>query len=415
MCFVPRAAPEPTHVTSPLKETNVEINGQMLKALIDTGSTQTLVQRRYVSPHAISSTKALSICCVHGDEKQYPTANVYLKVKGQIYLLNVGIADSLPYPVVLGHDLPVLLDLLHVTPGCNVAVTRAQAKQKDETIKMLQSMPFYDADIEVGVTKEHKSRKQRRREKFLHNVDSTKALPEPDTLLGYQIPGNIGELQHQDETLAECFKKLNNCRSATTDLCIENGILYQQHGAVKPHDVRDTILSLGHSIPWAGHLGKNKTLARIQRWFHWPGLQKDVTNFCKSCPQCQKTSSRYPPKAPLQPLPLISTPFERLGMDIVGPVERSKCGNRFMLVITDYATKYPEVFALKSVKAKTVAFCLVQFFSRVGFPKEILTDQGTNFMSKLLKDVYQLLGIKGLRTTPYHPQTDGLTDRFNQT
>lgn len=110
----------------------------------------------------------------------------------------------------------------------------------------------------------------------------------------------------------------------------------------------------------------------------------------------------------------MSTPFQRIGMDIVGPVERSKSGNRFMLVITDYATKYPEVFPLKAVKARNVEFGLVQFFSRVGFPQDILTDQGTNFMSKLLKDVYQLLGIKGLRTTPYHPQTDGLTERFNQ-
>lgn len=102
-------------------------------------------------------------------------------------------------------------------------------------------------------------------------------------------------------------------------------------------------------------------------------------------------------------------------MDIVGPVEKSKTGNRFMLVITDYATKYPEVFPLKTVRAKPIALCLVQFFSRVGFPQEILTDRGTNFMSRLLKDVYQLLGIRGLRTTPYQPQTDGLTDGFNKT
>ena len=72
-------------------------------------------------------------------------------------------------------------------------------------------------------------------------------------------------------------------------------------------------------------------------------------------------------------------------MDIVGPVggKKSKTGNRFMF-ITDYGTKYPEVFPLKSVKAKTVAFSLVQFF-RVGFPREILTDQGTNFMSTLYR------------------------------
>jgi len=86
-----------------------------------------------------------------------------------------------------------------------------------------------------------------------------------------------------------------------------------------------------------------------------------------------------------------------------------------MLVITDYAIEYPEVFPLRCIKAKMVAFCLVQLFSRVGFPHEILTDRGTDFMSSLLKQVYQLIGIKSLRTTPYHPQTDGLTERFNQT
>ncbi len=68
-------------------------------------------------------------------------------------------------------------------------------------------------------------------------------------------------------------------------------------------------------------------------------------------------------------------------MDIIGPMEKSRAGNRFLLVITDYATRYPEVFPKsKSIKAKYVATCLVQFFSRVGLPAEILTDHGTNFM-----------------------------------
>lgn len=86
-----------------------------------------------------------------------------------------------------------------------------------------------------------------------------------------------------------------------------------------------------------------------------------------------------------------------------------------MLVICDYATWFPEVFPLKNIKAKAIASCLDQFFSRVGIPKEILTDRGTNFTSQLLQQVYQLLGIKGLKTTPYHPETDGPVERFNQT
>uniref|UniRef100_A0A8C6U536 Integrase catalytic domain-containing protein n=1 Tax=Neogobius melanostomus TaxID=47308 RepID=A0A8C6U536_9GOBI len=144
-------------------------------------------------------------------------------------------------------------------------------------------------------------------------------------------------------------------------------------------------------------------------------MYTQITKFCKSCEKCQLTAGKGVAQARLQSLPIIGTPFERIGMDIVGPLERSSTGNRFILVLCDYATRYPEAFPLRSIKAKQIANCLLQLFSRVGVAQEILTDCGTNFMSKLLKQVYQLLGIKGIRTTPYHPQTDGLVERYNKT
>lgn len=102
-------------------------------------------------------------------------------------------------------------------------------------------------------------------------------------------------------------------------------------------------------------------------------------------------------------------------MDIVGPLPRSSSRKRFILVICDYATRYPEAVALRTMDANTIAEELVQFFAWVGIPEEILTDQGTNFNSQLLAEVCQLLHIKPIRTTPYHPQTDGLVERFNHT
>lgn len=239
------------------------------------------------------------------------------------------------------------------------------------------------------------------------------------------MPTNIIQLEEEDVSLAPYFEKAQQvtAHKEDTDLAerylFQQGILYRQFETTKqlvvPQSVQEVILNLSHSVPWAGHLGRSKTIARIRRHLYWPGLKKDVTQYCKSCPECQKVSMKSPARAPLQPLPVTGTPFERLGMDIIGPVERSRAGNRFMLVITDYATRYPEVFPMKSIKAKYVATCLIQLFSRVGFPCQILTDQGTNFMSTLLKQVYKLLGIESLRTTPYHPQIDGLTERFNQT
>ena len=79
------------------------------------------------------------------------------------------------------------------------------------------------------------------------------------------------------------------------------------------------------------------------------------------------------------------------------------------------ATRYPEAIALRTIDANQIAMALVSFFSRVGLPEDILTDQATNFTSQLLQVVYRLLRIKPIGTTPYHPQTDGLVQRFNQT
>jgi len=117
----------------------------------------------------------------------------------------------------------------------------------------------------------------------------------------------------------------------------------------------------------------------------------------------------------MQPLPVIEEPFSRIGMDIIGPLPKSRSGKRYVLVICDYATRYPEAIAMRSIDAEHVAEELVAVFSRVGVPREILTDQGSNFTSRLLAELYRLLHVHPIRTSPYHPQTDGLVERFNQT
>ncbi|KAF7643600.1 hypothetical protein LDENG_00236720 [Lucifuga dentata] len=114
-------------------------------------------------------------------------------------------------------------------------------------------------------------------------------------------------------------------------------------------------------------------------------------------------------------LPRGHTPYKPCPPTPVVSSERSSTGYRYILVVCDYATRYPEAFPLKNIKAWQIVNCFIQLFSRVGIPKEIIMDQGTNFTSQLLKDVYSLLGIHGVKTSPYHSQTDGLVERFNKT
>ena len=117
----------------------------------------------------------------------------------------------------------------------------------------------------------------------------------------------------------------------------------------------------------------------------------------------------------LVPMPLVEQPFGCIAMDFVGPLPRTKRGNRYILVICDYATRYPEAIPLPTTKAARVAKELVKLFAHFRIPQEILTDQGANFMSGLLEEVYSSLHIRRIRTSPYHPQTDGLVERFNGT
>ena len=184
---------------------------------------------------------------------------------------------------------------------------------------------------------------------------------------------------------------------------------------VLPKKCRNSVLHIAHTIPTAGHLGKKKTANRILGRFYWPTLYRDVADFCRSCEACQKSTHCRGARAPMIPLPVMAEPFERIAMDIVGPLPRSRAGHRYVLVVCDYATRYPEAVPLKTIDAECIAEELVKIFARMGIPKEILTDQGSNFTSQLLAEVYRLLHVDALRTSPYHPQTDGLVERFNKT
>lgn len=408
----------------------VEVNGEKVNALIDTGSMQTLVESQLIPKHSKQKDGNVVIRCVHGEERIYPTVEVQVVVQEQPYLLKVGVVENLPYPVILGQDFPLLLNLFPSHSACSMVMTRAQVMQSVDESETLKSFPFFDAELEAGPVKVRKSRRQRRQEKHRYvAADGQEQGGKLDELIGFKIPSNMAELQQTDPVLSSLYQEamLTSQEEAGKSVegrvverfVLQEEVMYRQQGdvlqMVVPKAVQNIVLSLGHSIPWAGHLGRQKTLSRIKRHFFWPGLRADVGKFCKTCPECQLTSNRLPSKAPLHPLPVIGVPFERLAMDIVGPVGKSRAGHRFMLVVSDYATKYPEVFPLRTIGAKQVATCLIQLFSRVGFPREILTDCGTNFTSNLLKQVYQLLNIKGLKSTPFHPQTDGLVERFNQT
>ena len=151
-----------------------------------------------------------------------------------------------------------------------------------------------------------------------------------------------------------------------------------------------------------GHMGIKKTTDNIQRAFYWPGIQGHVTRFCKSCDVCQKTVSKGSvPQVPVEKMPLIDKPFKRVAIDLVGPISPpSEVGHGYILTLVDFSTRYPEAVTLKKIDTETVAETLVDIFSRLEVPEEILSDLGTQFVSDCMREVTRLLSIKQLTTTP---------------
>eukprot|EP00731_Ephydatia_muelleri_P015048 Em0008g768a len=120
-------------------------------------------------------------------------------------------------------------------------------------------------------------------------------------------------------------------------------------------------------------------------------------------------------RAPLQLDPAVR-PLQRVAMDIMGPLPETSRGNKYILVIADYFTKWSEAYPIPNMEAITVAKCLVnEFICRFGVPEQLHSDQGRNFESKVIKNICDLLQIRKTRTSPYHPQSDGLVERFNRT
>jgi hypothetical protein len=113
-------------------------------------------------------------------------------------------------------------------------------------------------------------------------------------------------------------------------------------------------------------------------------------------------------------LPIIDKPFARVAVDIIGPLPKSSRGNRFALVSIDLSTKYPDAVPLKYIDSQTVAEALLDIYSRVGLPREILHDQGTNFMSSVMRRFNELLKVKRINTTAWNPKCNGTCEAFNK-
>ena len=189
----------------------------------------------------------------------------------------------------------------------------------------------------------------------------------------------------------------------------KNGLIYRQFTSppekgsvvhkqlVLPHSLRESVLEVAHDSILGGHLATKKTYDRVTSNFFWPGAYDDVSRYCQSCDICPKGRCGKTPlsgtvshviyvpkgrcgKTPLVAMPIIGEPFARVAIDLVGPLPMSGRKHGWILTLVDCATRYPEAIPMKGMDTIECAEELVNIFSRIGIPQEILSDRGSQFV-----------------------------------
>ena len=193
--------------------------------------------------------------------------------------------------------------------------------------------------------------------------------------------------------------------------------IYHKHynETLSPQDI-EKILAEFHVAPFGGHQGVNRTYNRIKSYHKWHKMYRDIKRYVKACETCQKNKVSKKTQIPMAITTTSSYPFEKVFLDIVGPLSQTENFNKYLLTLQDDLSKFSIAIPIPDQEAQTVARAFVtNVICLYGVPKFVVTDQGSNFISSIFKETCSLLGIKKLQSTAYHPQTNGSVERSHRT
>lgn len=227
-------------------------------------------------------------------------------------------------------------------------------------------------------------------------------------------------LQLQQEQFASEYTEASQDLDETRYI-VEGGILYTfaepQHNAGRymrvllPQQYRQQVIDRCHQE--VAHAALAKTLARVQENYVWPGMRRHVREYLQACVHCN-TVTPPNPAHPRGIIPTPRTPFHTWGIDLVGPFPKDRRGKQYLLTCVDHLTGWAEAIPIASKKAETVQETFLnEIVTRYGTPTVLISDNGGEFTSTAFEKWLRDNGISHHLTSPYHPQTNGMTERFN--
>ena len=176
-------------------------------------------------------------------------------------------------------------------------------------------------------------------------------------------------------------------------------------------EYREDIITKAHQL---GHFKLESTYKQLETKYFWKNMRKDIAFVISKCLPCVR--NEVVPAISNSAIALkVTDIFDRIGIDLVFGLPLTEDGYHGVLIITEYLTKFPYVVPIKTKEAKEISMHFLNYISIFGPPKELLSDQGKEFCNDMLNSFLSLMGTVHRVTSPYHPQTNGLTERFNET
>ena len=272
-------------------------------------------------------------------------------------------------------------------------------------------------------TIQYKSGKEHGNVDILSRNSLRERMEQDNELPMFQTEGiDIAKEQNKDSWIRNVKQRIQENRlKRNEDYILEDGKLfafrYDSLGVKRkllclPNHLRSDVLQSLHDDKTSGHIGFIKTLYKAQERFYFPKMPKVIRKYVRSCKLCQsKKSDPGPIKGELQQI-VANEPYEIVGVDVLGPLPLTKKKNKYIILCIDYFTKYLEGQAVKAADSETTAdFLIEKVILRHGCVMKLITDRGRNFVSDLTETIFNAFKIKHVKTSSWHPQTNGLVEK----
>ncbi|CAF2051971.1 unnamed protein product [Rotaria magnacalcarata] len=342
-----------------------------------------------------------------------------LEQEDELFNIEYGLAskDSFSIPPLTSQDkvsdIPLTTDTAksHIVATMTLRPRKRQPKLLDDSTGALHS---HDDVATSDLTSKS-------------NISASSKIPAHFSTNYFDIT-HLKTEQDKDPFIQRIISNLH-CKSYRLSFLQEDNILYKlvsidRYSERKrkviylPSSMITSLLRAAHDDPInGGHFSLARTYHKLKNHFWWPKVQNTIYKYIQSCRLCKQYNiSRYKKYGHLHPISPPAGPFELIGIDFCGPLARTPRENQYVMILTDYFTRHVTTVALPNCTAETIAQSLFNdFFCKYGVPSVILSDRGTHFHNRLMENIQKLIGYNHIYSTAYHPQTNGVVERFNAT